>query len=327
MKQPNDDVAPQDQERLAAAGERFTARNGTEPPVAESTPPVAAHLASLVPEAGDTFRRQLEERLLARLAAQSDAATEARPSPTPDRARESRRRWYQLLTKGDWTMKKTIAIAVTLLLLIFGGTVALVPSVRAEMARVLNFTIIGVETGFLQPTYLPAGFEQAFITVESDQNVEKEGDDGQVKIKQLAEEMSLRYHQGDRFMVITQINAPDERSLPAGEPVTVQGQPGSLIEGLSGQVEVGFEIIHDGGEAVDGSEPVVIKELEKEVVNGEEKTVEFESTPVETEPIIIDYTDGRQLIWYTDELKIDILTNLSRDELSQVAEGLAPETD
>lgn len=324
MKQPKD-VSPQDQDRLAAANERLTARNGVEPAEPEATPPVVTHLASLRPEADDVFRRQLEERLLASLAAQSGAATEARPSLTPDRARESRRHWYQLLTQGDWTMKKTIAIAVTFLLLIFGGTVALVPSVRAEMARVFNLTITGVETRFLQPTYLPDGFEQAFITVESDQNVKKH--EGQEDVKALAEELALRYHDGDRFMVISQINAPDERGLPEGEPVTVQGYSGVLIEGLSGQVEVGFKVTNDAGDVGDGSEPVVIKEVEKEIINGEEKTVERETSSVETEPIIIDYTDGRQLIWYTDELKIDILTNLSPDELSQVAEGLAPDPE
>jgi hypothetical protein len=38
----------------------------------------------------------------------------------------------------------------------------------------------------------------------------------------------------------------------------------------------------------------------------------------------ISYTDGKQLIWYIGDVRVDILSNLSVEEMLKVAESMVP---
>ena len=126
--------------------EEIVANGGGECREASSLYGFCAHLASTVPHADDSFRQRLEARLVAKLQQQEAQAGEVRPPS-----------WFQCLTSsvghinqivGGLTMKKGFALAAIVALGIVTGTVAFVPSVRAQVAVWLGF-------GFEQQETLP----------------------------------------------------------------------------------------------------------------------------------------------------------------------------
>jgi len=243
---------------------------------------------------------QAWSRLQARLAG------EARPSPSwlPP--------WLQRLApgvgraqifEGGVTMKKGVALTAIAALVIALGTVAFVPSVRAQVGERLNtwfhfrspggedvITVGGpMEFAPLYPTYLPTGLQSS---------------GGETSISQIgkSESVELAYCNDEQFIAITQTKAPADRSLPAGQEVTVNGQPAVLVTALEGTFECGPHIPEDVQEGAT------------------EETVG--TLPPEFGPIA--YTDGKQLTWYVGDVKVEMLSNLSVEEMLKIGESLVP---
>lgn len=100
-----------------------------------------------------------------------------------------------------------------------------------------------------------------------------------------AESIELTYHNKRQFVAITQTKAPADRALPAGQQVTVDSQPAVLFTGLEGTFEYGLRI---------------------------------------SEGANIDYTDGKRLVWYAGDVKVEMLSNLPVEEMLKIAESLVP---
>ena len=202
-------------------------------------------------------------------------------------------------------MKHKLAMATIATLALAICVVAFVPAVRAQVGKVIarwfyirapggevemGWSAIGMDFTPLQPTYLPAGFRSSGGGISF---VEIGGDSESGKFK-------LTYHNEEQFVVITQTKAPADKPLPAGREITVNDQPGMLITGLRGTFEYGFRI-------------------------PEGARVETVGTPpAEPHHGTIPYDDGKRLVWYADDVKVEMLSNLPEEEMLKIAESLAP---
>ena len=288
--------------------EEIVANGGGERREADSLYGFCAHLASTVPQADDTFRQQLEARLVSRMQQQQEVRT---LGTTPEDKGEARSpSWFQRLApgvgrinqifEGGLTMKKGFALAAIAALVLALSVVAFVPSVRAQVreafATWFGYVLPGgddVATGTrvpipdmdftpLQPTYLPAEFVR-FAEVKPDS-------------------VRLVYRGDDRFVDVTQSKAPADRTLPAGREVTINGQPAVLVTGLEGTFEFG---------------PGIPEGVTVQVIS----TPPAEPLP---HPISIAYTDGKRLTWYVGDVEVEMLSNLSEEEMLKIAASLAP---
>ena len=250
---------------------------------------------------------QAWSRLQARLAG------EARPSLSwlpawlqrlaPDVGRISQN--FQL--RGGITMKKGFAFATLVALVIALGTVAFVPSVRAQVGEAIarwfhfhhEYEVPGGEVAVemwgqaeftpLYPTYLPSGVRH-FL-------------EGNVKDK--PEALRQVYGSEDWFVEIIQTKALADRALPTGREVTVNDQQGVLVRGLSGA----FELIPE------------IKVEEVKVIGTPP------ATPIgirRLSGISIPYDDGKRLIWYVGDVRLEMLSNLPEEEMLKIAESMVP---
>lgn len=217
---------------------------------------------------------------------------------------------------GGWLSMKKLAVMGLVVLLISLSVLVLTPAVQAQVLAALSlgisgFSIAGVEDNFLYPTYLPAGFSDSSF-------MELDGPDGSDhKLGQIEQ----KYHGGTQFLVIREEQADDDRTLPEGRQLTVQGQPAVLVEGLSGTAEVGvtFEVSQEEGET--GQVQVLDDKGQPQPVPDNLEVFSIKNA----KPITIDYHDGRRLTWYTAELRLELLTNLPEAELLKIAESLAPQ--
>ncbi|MCR4406868.1 MAG: zf-HC2 domain-containing protein [Anaerolineae bacterium] len=240
---------------------------------------------------------------------QTRLAREARPSPSwlPT--------WLQRLAPGvghinqifgGVTMKKGFALVVIAALVIALGAVAFVPSVRAQAGELLRWfrfespagggevSIMGsVEFTPLRPAYLPDGFQAMAVGLNP-------------------EVASLNYWNSatNQILIIDQqrLSLDDQRTLPPGTRVTINGQPAVLITGLEGSVT--FALIPPTPSA-----PVATPVEPDQVVPLEPITVPAEA---------ISYTDGKQLIWYAGEIRIEMLSNLPEEEMLKIAGSMVP---
>ena len=200
-------------------------------------------------------------------------------------------------------MKKGFALAAITALVITLGTVAFVPSVRAQVGEILNtwfrFETPGGEGEVaisgtaefvpLHPTYLPAGFQTAGFVIGGK-----------------SESIELMYYSEEQFLTITQSKAPADKALPAGREVTVNGQRSVLVTGLEGTFGYySFHIPEEAHVETFGTPPA-----EPYHVN------------VKVKPIA--YTDGKRLVWYVGDVKVEMLSNLSEAEILKIAESLVP---
>ncbi|MFN8454271.1 MAG: hypothetical protein U0401_06270, partial [Anaerolineae bacterium] len=203
---------------------------------------------------------------------------------------------------GGWlSMKKIVVMVGLVALLISLSVLALTPAVQAQVLAAIGFTIFGVEDNFLYPTYLPEGFsESAWLEMDGPQ-----GSDHKL------EQIEQKYHSGAQFVIISEAQAGDDRTLPEGRPLTVKGQPAVLVEGLSGTAEVGvtFEVSQEEGET--GQVQVLDDQGQPQPATDNFEVFSIKSAT----PITIDYSDGRHLTWHTAELRLELLTNLPEAEL------------
>lgn len=237
---------------------------------------------------------QAWSRLQARLAG------EARPSPSwlPT--------WLQRLApgvgrinrifEGGVTMKKGFALTAIAALVIALSMMAFVPSVRAQVGEILSawfrieipgYVVMSGPAEFrpLRPTYLPAGLRSSGFSS---------------KVSGESESIELTYHSADQFVAITQTKAPADRTLPAGQKMTLNGQPAVLVTGLEGIFEYGFRIPEGAQVETLGTPPA-------EPYHG-----------------TIAYTDGKRLTWYVGDVKVEMLSNLSVEEMLKIGESLVP---
>lgn len=233
-------------------------------------------------------------------------AGEARPSPWGLPA------WLQPLApgvgriietyQGSMTMKRGFALAALVALVIGLGTVAFVPSVRAQVGEILEVwfrfetpgghgeVAISGTAGFvpLHPTYLPAAFQTLGFVIGS---VSGESDS-----------IELIYRSEQQFLTLTQTEVSGDKALPAVREVTVNGQPAILVTDLEGTFEVGHPIQEGARVEAFGTPPA--------------ESVPYHGT--------IAYTDGKRFTWYAGDIKIEMLSNLSEEEMLRIAESMAP---
>jgi len=207
--------------------------------------------------------------------------------------------------EGGVTMKKGFALTAVAALVIALSVMAFVPSVRAQVGEILNawfrFESPGGEYGValsgpaeftpLHPTYLPPGLQGS----EGGMSIVATGGE--------SESVELVYHNDEQFVSITQTKAPADRTLPAGQKMTVNGQPAVLVTGLEGTFEYGIRIPEGAHVETFGTPPA--------------GPVLYHGS--------ITYTDGKLLTWYVGDVnKVEMLSNLSVDEMLRIAESLVP---
>lgn len=194
--------------------------------------------------------------------------------------------------EGGVTMKKGFALTAIAALVIALSVMAFVPSVRAQVGEILGGwfrievrggeVVMSGSAAFrpLRLTYLPAGLQ-----------LQSSGFSNKVSGESASIELTFR--SADQFVAITQTRAPADRTLPAGQKMTVNGQPAVLVTGLEGTSEVR---IPEGAQ------------------------VETFGTP----PAEIAYTDGKRLTWYVGDVKVEMLSNLSVEEMLKIGASLVP---
>ena len=204
--------------------------------------------------------------------------------------------------RGDVTMKKGLTLAAIAALVIAISTVVFVPSVRTEVGEILNawfrfetpggkgeVALLGpAEFTPLRPAYVPHEIQSSVGVINS-------GESGSRFVE-------LTYHNDEQFVAITQSKAPPDKSLPSGQETTLNGQPATLVTGLEGAFEYGFRIPKDAQVETFGTPPA-----ERIPSHG---------------PIA--YENGKHLTWYAGNVKIEMLSNLSEEELLKIAESLVP---
>ncbi|MEA3345577.1 MAG: hypothetical protein U9Q78_04945 [Chloroflexota bacterium] len=201
-------------------------------------------------------------------------------------------------------MRHKFTVATIATLVLAACMVAFVPTVRGQVGEAIAkwFRIefpggkVAVEMSGpaeftpLHPTYLPAGLQSSGIST---------------KVSGESESVELVCHNEEQFVAVTQTKAPADRALPAGRKVTVKGQKGVLIAGLEGTFEGGPRIPKDA------------------LVQKEERPP-TEPIRIRGERISIPYDDGKRLVWYVSDVKVEMLSNLSEEEMLKVAESLVP---
>lgn len=204
-------------------------------------------------------------------------------------------------------MKRAFLVAVVAVVAIALSVVAFVPSARAQVGEFLRWfrfespagggevSIPGsVEFTPLRPTYLPAGFQAMAVGLNP-------------------EAASLNYWNSatNQILIIDQQRvSPDERALPSGTRVAVNGQPAALISGLEG--EIGFVLLSPTPSA-----PITPPADPDQVIP-------LEPSAVQEEAAAVSYTDGRRLIWYVGDVRLEMLSNLPVEEMLRVAESMKP---
>lgn len=262
------------------------------------------------PQAWSRLQASLADRPPSRL-----SAWLKRPAPVAGRAHSN------APLKGTVPVKTRIALAAAAIALLVVAAVALVPPARAQVAdflhvvfhiRIGDTEIVARSEGaamtyqVMQPAYLPNAFANGPTSLA------------------VGDSSELVYQSGDQFLVITQRQASEGESLPAGQATTVNGQPAVLNTGLSGT----YQEMPRGTLEASGS---VAASAEEEsgvfVQSGEESGTAVgpgSGQPVEVQPITFSYSDANRLTWNIGSTRIEILSNLPVEEMTRIAEGLAP---
>ena len=220
-------------------------------------------------------------------------------------------------------MKRALVCAAVAVLVIAISTAALVPSVRAQLGKIIaaparfhfrfwtrSGTVSGTVTVALavpeefteftplHPTYLPVELS-SWPSFRTQMNNEPE-----------PVFLEMTYNSVSQFLIITQSKAADDRALPAGREVTVTGQPAALVTGLEGTF-AGYRSTRIYCR-IQGS------------AQGETVVITLSGQPLIAHRVSIDYTNGKRLTWYADDVKVVMLSSLSEGEMLKIAESLAP---
>jgi hypothetical protein len=257
-------------------------------------------------------------------------------------------------------MRWRIAFGAVGVVVLAAAVIVGVPSTRAAaggfFAGVFNIDIMKSP----QLGYLPEGFEPmpvyvaGSLSVLAPEGLDAAGDVGGMEVASSGaarEEGQALYQNGDRFLVVKTATDSGE-PLPEGQATEVNGASAVLRTGLSGTVEppgppegaemgVGAEtvVVSGGttgaGEAVAPSLNVQGSPAGSAGASAESGTVvvqepddgtagapgsETQGTPPEIPSLT--YDDANSLTWLVDGTRVEILTNLSVEELLKIAEGL-----
>ena len=184
--------------------------------------------------------------------------------------------------------------AIAALVIAFSA-VAFIPSVRAQVIGWVRArwkvpgmgleVVIDGQPGYtvLVPSYLPDVIGSASHGV----GMVSAGDDG-----------TIRTFFGDpdgQWLQVIQGPAPADKALPAGREVTIGGQKGVLITGLSGTLEL-------------------VPPLPEDV----------QGTPLPHRPEPFAYQNAQRLVWNVGGTRVEILSNLPVEEMLKVAESFRP---
>jgi hypothetical protein len=209
------------------------------------------------------------------------------------------------LQQGKSTVKTKFALSALVLLLVLAVMVVFVPTVRAQVSEWFSIVIHDPNNGssfgvsgsepmtyqVMQPGYLPEILSNGRSIAKFDKDTE------------------ILYKNNDKFLILTQLEAVIDESLPEGDAITIQGQPAVLNTGVSGSYRELPEDMQpsDGGGFIVSDEPY------------------SEAIPAPTiEPITFDYTGAVKLTFITGNTKIELLSNLPVDEILKIAAELKP---
>jgi hypothetical protein len=206
--------------------------------------------------------------------------------------------------KGGITMKKGFVLVTLVVLIVALGMIAFIPSVRAQAGEMLNtwfrFKSPGgeyevalsgpAEFAPLHPSYLPVDLQGSGVGISS--TITGEG----------SESVELVYHNEDQFLTITQSKASEDKILPVGHKVIINGQKGVLVTDLEGTFKYGFRIPEGAQVETLGTPP-----SERDTYHG-----------------TITYKDGKLLTWFVGDVKVEMLSNLPEAEMLKIAESLVP---
>ncbi len=137
----------------------------------------------------------------------------------------------------------------------------------------------------LSPTYLPCG---SWITVPDSFQDQASG----------VEILKLTINEDNHFVILTERKLLPGEGLPAGVNGKVGDELAIITSGLSGIVDAGIPRDSDGG---------VLPE---------------ESGMIRLKPI--QYTGGIRLLWQTDKIRLEILSNLPLKKVMKIAGSLEP---
>lgn len=198
---------------------------------------------------------------------------------------------------------RRLALSVVILVLLVGFAVmAFVPTVQAHVKEWIdkqveifyfNTTASRVTVGMFfdrdlgftpyNLAYLPG---RKWVSVPSVYHDEELGVDG----------FKLTMNRGDQFVIFRQHTARPDQGFPHGDSVQVGGAAGVLISGLSGKTEAKIPLDERGEVSPQESGLIVIE-------------------PVE-------YSNAVMLIWQVENIRLEIISNLSKKEVLKIAASL-----
>lgn len=200
-------------------------------------------------------------------------------------------------------LKNVVAWSILAFIVVALCTVALVPSVRAQVGDMLRWfvfespaggdevAIVG-SAGFtpLRPAYVPAGFEEMAVGFNP-------------------EAASLNYwnRQTQHVLNIDEVllTSPSAKGLPDGKPVDVGGKPGVMISGIERTISF-VELPPTPPAPVDEGGQVP-------------------NAPAAVQSEDISVAQGTQLVfWYSDSVRVEIFSDLPAEEIVKVAVSLEP---
>jgi len=201
--------------------------------------------------------------------------------------------------------RRPLAATALALLVLAASVVGLAPPVRAQVVETvsawLRFPMAGSHSGVvvsaeivpfrpLAPTYLPEGYHNSYML--------SGGAPGE-------EALELRAFSADRFVIIFEHHTGGERSLPAGQAVSVSGQPAVLLTGLQGTANV--------------LAPEPQPDHAALFASGSGGGGGGGTDPRDSLPDTITYDDGVRVTWYVGDTLVEILSNETPDETLKIA--------
>ena len=285
---------------------------------------------------------QLWERLQARL----------QMEPVPVLSSGEERKYSQILKRGrDLWMKRKVAVTTSLLLLIAVCVVALVPSLRAQVVGTLAgwFHIEGGPLTPIEPSYLPEGLIQAGVTISDDRVIlsyfgkggqflvitesktrGKELPSGRKVMLNGREGVLLTSQSGTVEGVIPPWVVPPFPRRPSVDKEEIQLPP-ACLEALAPQPEMEMgpspkELPPECEEILEELGGGVIVERDADGVLRAYKVVKPIPARRAKMGMEYEYENATKLIWYIDEIRVELISNLPQGEILKVAASMEAES-
>jgi hypothetical protein len=230
-------------------------------------------------------------------------------------------------SKGFSLMKNKFAFSVLALLLILVATVAFVPPVRAQAEQLFGFVFhitdvdgtpistitnqAGEGMGFrmMQPSYQPGAFKDSLI---GNGMVTSTGETADATNS----ELSYQDPTGEKFLVLRQTKANSGEILPAGQETSVNGKPAVIESGLSGV----YPSDNPALGSLEASGSVSVDQAE----SGIHILTPNANPNLNAPAVTLQYKDAIRLTWVDGNTRLEILSNLTLEEVMKFAAGLIP---